>query len=202
VEHLYQPVFIRYADGDGNRLAASQAKDSQGRLLPGVSKIKGRSKTWYGKYRDHNREVKRVPLSPDKSAAKSLLHELVIKAERRRAGRGDPFEEYRNRDLVCPTGNNLGQRYDRQKRKYHDCKTCGPKVSDYAKHVVPHLSAYRRHLQGKNDAQTQVAQTIRRIRAVLEGCKAKRLGDLTGNRVSDCLALLRAKRLSAQTSNY
>lgn len=59
-----------------------------------------RAKKWYGKYRDHNRDVQRVPLCTDKSAAQAMLNELVAKAERRRAGRADPFEEQNKRPLT------------------------------------------------------------------------------------------------------
>src|SRR4029079_10774046 len=49
-------------------------------------KTKGKSKKWWGRYRDENGEEKRVPLATDKSAAQTMLNEAVRKAERKAAG--------------------------------------------------------------------------------------------------------------------
>ena len=92
--NLYKPRLTRYVDADGHRVSARRAKDSQGKLLPGVRMKRERAKKWYGKYRDHNHDLQRVPLCTDKSAAQTMLNELVIKAERRRAGLADRFEEH------------------------------------------------------------------------------------------------------------
>ena len=90
---LYRPVFNRYivtVDSDNGpkakRVSAKEAKDAQGNLLPGLKHARERSKKWYGKYRDHNGDLKKTPLSPVKELARSMLVELVRKAQRRRAG--------------------------------------------------------------------------------------------------------------------
>ena len=62
-------------------------------------KIKGKSKKWWGRYRDETGVEKRVPLAADKAAAQAMLNELVLKAERRAAGKLDPFEEHAKRPL-------------------------------------------------------------------------------------------------------
>src|SRR5262245_54264964 len=67
-------------------------------------KVKAKSRKWWGRYRDENGLEKRVPLVADKPAAQSMLHELVRKAERRRAGMEDPFEEHRKRPLLDHLG--------------------------------------------------------------------------------------------------
>ncbi len=206
---LYRPVFNRYivtVDSDNGpkakRVSAKEAKDAQGNLLPGLKHARERSKKWYGKYRDHNGDLKKTPLSPVKELARSMLVELVRKAQRRRAGQEDPFEQHRNKDLVCAKCHSTGKSYDRHTRKHLECAVCGPAVKDNDKAGIPHLSAYRRYLQGKGDGAEHVATTIRRIRAILEGCKFRRLDQTTGNRVSDFLRDLRARGTSVQTSNY
>lgn len=62
-------------------------------------RIKTRSKKWWGRYRDENGLEKRVPLAADKTAAQTMLHDLVVKVERRVAGIEDPFEKHRKRPL-------------------------------------------------------------------------------------------------------
>jgi site-specific recombinase XerD len=62
-------------------------------------KVKTKSTKWWGRFRDHLGRERRVPLARDKAAAQAMLNELVIKAERRAAGRIDPFEEHAKRPL-------------------------------------------------------------------------------------------------------
>jgi integrase/recombinase XerD len=63
-------------------------------------KIKGKSAKWWGRYRDALGTEKRVPLAKDKSAAQSMLNELVKKVELEKAGRLDPFEAHAKRPLT------------------------------------------------------------------------------------------------------
>jgi integrase/recombinase XerD len=62
-------------------------------------KVNAKSKKWWGRYRDERGVERRVPLATDKSAAQAMLNELVIKAERRAAGKIDPFEDHAKRPL-------------------------------------------------------------------------------------------------------
>ncbi len=62
-------------------------------------KVKGRSRKWWGRYRDANGRDTRVPLANDKSAAAAMLNDLVRKAERAAAGLEDPFDKHHTRLL-------------------------------------------------------------------------------------------------------
>jgi len=62
-------------------------------------KMKGKSRKWWGRFRDESGREKRVPLATDKVAAQAMLNELVKRVERRAAGLLDPFEEHRKRPL-------------------------------------------------------------------------------------------------------
>jgi integrase len=62
-------------------------------------KVKLKSKKWWGRYRDEHDVERRVPLATDKSAAQAMLNELVVKVERRKAGKLDPFEEHAKRPI-------------------------------------------------------------------------------------------------------
>jgi integrase len=62
-------------------------------------KVKAKSKKWWGRFRDYRGLEKRVPLARDKAAAKTMLDELVRKAERQAAGCADPYEEHLKRPL-------------------------------------------------------------------------------------------------------
>ena len=63
-------------------------------------KVKGKSRKWWGRYRDENGVDKRIPLATDKMAAQAMLCELVRKVELKLAGLEDPFEPHRKRPLV------------------------------------------------------------------------------------------------------
>ncbi len=62
-------------------------------------RVKGKSRKWWGRYRDENGVERRVPLAIDKAAAQAMLNEHVRKAERKSAGLEDPFEKHRKRPL-------------------------------------------------------------------------------------------------------
>ena len=62
-------------------------------------KIKSKSKKWWGRYRDVDDCERRVPLASDKSAAQTMLNELVRKVEREKAGLIDPTDRQRKRPL-------------------------------------------------------------------------------------------------------
>lgn len=47
-------------------------------------RVKAKSKKWWGRYRDASGVERRVPLASDKTAAQSMLNELVIREERKR----------------------------------------------------------------------------------------------------------------------
>jgi site-specific recombinase XerC len=63
-------------------------------------KVRGRSKKWWGKYRDAAGMVRRVPLAADKGVAQMMLNDLVRKVEREKAGLINPTEEQRKRPLA------------------------------------------------------------------------------------------------------
>lgn len=62
-------------------------------------KVKGKSKKWWGQWRDANGKLCRHPLSADKKAAQSMLNEIVHRVERVKAGLADPTDEQRIRPL-------------------------------------------------------------------------------------------------------
>ncbi|VAX42172.1 hypothetical protein MNBD_PLANCTO02-816 [hydrothermal vent metagenome] len=57
-------------------------------------KVRSKSRKWYGQYRNANGKTKRVPLCRDKSAAQSLLNDLVRTANRKQAGLIDQYDEH------------------------------------------------------------------------------------------------------------
>ena len=62
-------------------------------------KVKVKSKKWYGQYRDEKGRIKRVPLCRDKSAAQSILNDLVRSVERRQAGLIDQYDEHLKNEI-------------------------------------------------------------------------------------------------------
>ena len=59
-------------------------------------KVKGKSKKWWGQYKDADGRLCRKPLAVDKTAAKAMLNEIVRRVEREKAGLVDPTEEQGN----------------------------------------------------------------------------------------------------------
>ena len=57
------------------------------------------SRKWWGRFRDEHGQDKRVPLVGDKTAAQTMLNDLVRKVERTIAGLEDPYEKHRKRPL-------------------------------------------------------------------------------------------------------
>ncbi len=100
--------------------------------MPGYSKVIEESANWYGEYRDHNEEVKRVPLCADKSAAQIMLGDKVRKAARHQAGMVDPYEEANKK----PLGEHLAAY-----RKYLESKGNDPEYVDQAAHRLELLTA-------------------------------------------------------------
>ena len=63
-------------------------------------RIKTKSRKWWGRYRDNDGRERRVPLAGDKTAAQTMLNEIVKKVERQVAGLEDPFEKHLARPLA------------------------------------------------------------------------------------------------------
>jgi integrase len=62
--------------------------------------VKGKSKKWWGQYKDAEGRLKRVPLAVDKVAARSMLDKIVKQVEREKAGLVDPTDAQRKRPLA------------------------------------------------------------------------------------------------------
>ena len=77
--------------------------DSAGRQVrkgtPDAHPKRQKRRKWYGEYADEQGRVRRVPLSSDKSAAQTMLNQLVQQAARREAGLFDQYEVHERRLL-------------------------------------------------------------------------------------------------------
>jgi integrase/recombinase XerD len=62
-------------------------------------KIKTHSKKWWDQFRDATGQLRRHPLSSDKSAAQAMLNDLVRQVEREKVGLVDPTDAQRKRPL-------------------------------------------------------------------------------------------------------
>ena len=63
-------------------------------------RVKAKSKKWWGRYRDASGVDRRVPLASDKTAAQTMLNELVTREERKAAGLIDQFDDHARRPLA------------------------------------------------------------------------------------------------------
>ena len=74
---LYRPTITRYVDAYGNRCR----KDA-----PGAKKVRGRSRTWRGMYRDGDGILRQESLCSNKQASRQMLAQLQRQAWDVRAG--------------------------------------------------------------------------------------------------------------------
>ncbi len=63
-------------------------------------RVKAKSKKWWGRYRDASGVERRVPLASDKTAAQTMLNEMVTREERKAAGLIDQFDDHARRPLA------------------------------------------------------------------------------------------------------
>ena len=63
-------------------------------------RVKAKSRKWWGRYVDSLRRERRVPLACDRSAAQTMLNDLVRKVERQTAGIEDPFDGHSKRPIA------------------------------------------------------------------------------------------------------
>lgn len=64
------------------------------------NRVKGKSRKWWGRYKDENGVERRVPLATDKTAAQAMLNKILKKVERRVAGIIDRYDDQRTRLLT------------------------------------------------------------------------------------------------------
>lgn len=169
---LFKVRVVVYLRPDGKRCPKSEAvtTDAEGNdvLLRGYKRRRTKSKKWYGQYTDANGELRRVPLSENKTAAQQILNALMRKTELAKAGISDPFEDHRKRVLLCPVCRGKGRTEDGRKC---DCQ------------ARPHLTDFRRYLVAKGNTEKHARQTCTRAAAILTGCKATFLADLSPSAV-------------------
>ena len=76
---------------------ASLIKPTYTKTDPKTGKrVQRRSRKWYGKFRDMQGAIHRVPLCTDKTAAQGMLRDEIRKVERRLAGLTDPHDDHLN----------------------------------------------------------------------------------------------------------
>ena len=84
---LYRPTITRYVDPSTGKRCS---KDT-----PGAKRVKSKSKTWRGEFRDADGILRSEALCANKQAAQIMLAERI-----RQVQSGDPFHEHRSRPLA------------------------------------------------------------------------------------------------------
>ncbi len=86
MSNLYRQTVIRYLDAAGRRVNSK---------TPGAKRVEHQSTKWYGQYRSPDGILHRVPLCTNKTAAKTMLAEIVTNTEKGLAGLVDLFALHR-----------------------------------------------------------------------------------------------------------
>ena len=138
---------------------------------PGAVKDSHVSEIWYGKFTDASGASRRVRLCANKEAAKTMLAKLVTDAALGKVGALDTFEPHNNRP------------------------------------IAEHLTDFEDHLRtgtnkrGGKNTEKHVKITIDRSRAIIAGCKFRRICDISGGQVQRFLHELGKQDYGAQTRN-
>jgi integrase len=152
------------------------------------AKFKQKTKKWYGKYTDVHGIVRRVPLSANKAAALQMLGDLIRRAEQKKRGIDDPFEDHRKRPLLCPRCQSKGR-----------TDTGDPCECPHG----AHLTDYRRALQAKEKDPRYISQAVAHCAPLFVGTDAQKIDDIDANKVEGWLAQQRLERdMGISTSNH
>lgn len=84
----------------GPKCSKAEATDEHGKRRPGYKRKETKSTNYYGQFRDHAGEVQRVPLCPDKTAAKQLLAKIITEDRMIGAGLTDANADQKARPLA------------------------------------------------------------------------------------------------------
>ncbi len=63
-------------------------------------RVKGKSRKWWGRFRDVDDREKRVPLAVDRAAAQAMLNEYVRRVERQKVGLIEATDEHRKKAIA------------------------------------------------------------------------------------------------------
>ena len=194
---VFKPTFTRYVDPGGKRVS---------RDTPGARKVREKATKWYGQYTDVDDKLTKTPLSPDITLAPKKL------IRTRRASKGSASEpSLARRVSMCKDaklsrrGNkvvarqmfaNLVREAERGKAGLTD-----PRAEQKQAPIESQVKDYEGHLRNKGVSDKHLAETLRRLRAVLVGCKTRTLADLRVEPVVRFLVNLGDEGAGARTRN-
>lgn len=130
-----------------------------------------------------------MTLFADKDLSKAKFAAIQQRVFEEMAGvrQADPFEEHREKLLICPKCNGSG------------CSDVKGKVIVCE---AKHLSGFREYLEAKGNSADYVKLIVSRVRIVCDALGFKELSDLSSGRVAAWLKDQRAADMGPQTSNH
>ncbi len=155
-------------DKSGNRFARFKLRGQtiRARLTKDGKRCRVETDHWNVRFKDEHGRWKEVKGYTDKEATLSLERELTRRADRRRQGIDDPFEDHARRP------------------------------------ILDHLADFETSLASRRLDDKHVSGVVGRVRAVIEGCGFKRIGDVDPVRVEAYLKGMQDRGLSVQTCNH
>jgi hypothetical protein len=132
----------------GQQVPAVRFKGADGKAVtaPVIMKGKGAGQTcrvpspnWYGRVNGE-----RVTLCTNTAAAEVMLADLARKAAMGKAGMGDPFEEHRNRPLLCSLCRGRGETDDGKACACPGARTWPTSVDSSKRRATPPSTPARR----------------------------------------------------------
>ena len=186
----------RWCDADGKAQTARVVRATKGKHA-GADLLVSDVPTWYAELRDHREKVRRFALFTSRKASVDAAETLVkVVADVQTTGRLSSPELVR---AVAAFPESI-------RARLLAVGLLEPERASVAKALTAHLDDFRAALLAKGTSNGQAAQVATRVQRVIDGCKFRRVGDITRNRVAAFLADLRAgsadeRPLSQRTSN-
>ena len=153
---------------------------------------------WYVEIKDQLDTVRRLPAFTSKAASEEMGRNLekLVGYHKGTGGQVDPSLSRWLTTLPVKT-----------REKLVEIGLLAPDRASVAKSLIEHLADFEVALQAKGGTIDHVAQTVERVRRILQGCGFRYFPEISSSRVLSFLAGLRegsAKRkgISAQTYNY
>ena len=156
----------------------------------------GRVKTvrkWWIELRDHLHTVRRFPAFTDKVQSEALGRQVERLVSCRIAGE-QPTPQLTRWLEHIPM---------KLRQRFAAIGLIAPERASSGKPLSEHVEDFRQALADKGDTSKQVADTVSRVKRIVEDCKFQAWSDISASAVSRCLSDLETvKGLSKKTRNY
>ncbi len=156
-----------------------------------------KTKTWYVEFRDHNRDVRRVPGLTDRRQTESLGRRIEQLLAMKLAGEAPDAVMTRWLEAVP----------DKLRKRLAEIGLIDPRRAAASKPLADHLDDFEAALLAKGNTEKHAKLTTARAKRILDGCGFLYWSEISASKVERHLAELRVgtadrKGIGAASSNH